>query len=85
MSPLRQEAFKLLETVPEEDLLSVIQIMQAQFKSLSREERLAQKQSAYEHLQELINSKKVDVPADFDCKKELAEYREERFDNANFA
>lgn len=85
MSPLRQEAFKLLESVPEENLLTLIQVMQAQLKRLSREERLAQKQSAYEHLQELINSRKIDMPADFDYKKALAEYREERFGNANFA
>ena len=85
MSPLRKEAIQLLESVPEENLSWLIQIIQAQSERLSREERLAQKQQAYEELQELISRKKVHVPDDFDCKKELAQYREERFGNANLA
>lgn len=32
MSPLRQEAFKLLETAPEENLFAVIQLLQTKKK-----------------------------------------------------
>ena len=85
MSPLRKEALQLLETVPEEKLVALIQFMQTQSERLSRKEELAQKQQAYEELQELISRKKVHVPDDFDCKKELAQYREERFGNAHLA
>ena len=90
MSPLRQEAFKLLEDVPEENLAWLIKVLQvennrliAQEKLLADEKLLAKKQSAYENLQKLIHNKKVEVPADFDYKEELTRYREERFGNAN--
>lgn len=83
MSPLRQEAIQLIESVPEENLLALIQFMQKKAETLSPEERLARKQKAYEELQQLIHSKKVYVPDDFDCKKELAQYREERYGNAH--
>lgn len=90
MSPLRQEAIQLLETVPEENLAWLVQLLQlenekliAREKFLADENRLAQKHAAYERLQKLIQSKKIHVPDDFDCKKELAQYREERFGNAN--
>jgi len=85
MTPLRQEALQLVESVPEENLLGLIKFIEQQKNRLSREERLAIKQQAYKELQELINRHNVKVPDDFDCKKELAEYREERFGNANFA
>ena len=83
MSPLRQEAFQLLESTSEENLLELIHLMKEQSRRLSPEERLAEKQKAYEELQELIHSHKVEVPDDFDCKKELAQYREERYGNAH--
>lgn len=83
MSPLRQEAIQLLEKVPEEKLVVLIKIMQTQFGLLTPEEDLARKQKAFEELQKIIRSKKINLPADFDCKEELARYREERFGNAN--
>ena len=90
MSPLRQEAIKLIESVPEENLSWLIQLMQIEnARLIEREERLAdeknlaKKHAAFERLQKLINSKKIELPDDFDYKKELAQYREERFGNAN--
>ena len=90
MSPLRQEAIQFLESVPEENLSWLFQLLRVEnARLIAREELLAdkknltQKHSAYEQLQKLIHSKNVHVPADFDCKKELAQYREERFGNAN--
>ncbi len=84
MSKLKQEALQLVEAADDEELLEMIKFMEKQKTRLSREERLAIKQQAYKELQELINRHNVKVPDDFDCKKELAEYREERFGNANF-
>ena len=39
MSPLRKEALQLLETVPEEKLVALIQFMQTQSERLSRKEK----------------------------------------------
>ena len=85
MSKLKQEALQLVEAADDVELLEMIKFMEQQKNRLSREERLAQKHEAYEHLLKLINSHNVKVPDDFDCKKELAEYREEKFANANLA
>ena len=85
MSKLKQEALQIIESADDVELLKMIKFMEQQKNRLTREERLAIKQQAYKELQELINRHNVKVSDDFDCKKELAEYREERFGNANFA
>ena len=79
MSPLRQEAIKLIESVPEENLLALIQKIKSENdEQLTYRERLAKKQNALEAL--LKHCKPI---PDLDEKKELAQYREERFGNAN--
>ena len=51
MTPLRKEAYQLLETVPEENLFAVIQFLQAErIRQFSREQRLAEKRTAFEEL-----------------------------------
>ena len=78
MTPLRQEAFQLLDSMPEEALLSVIQYLQTEkFKRLSKRQRIMEKRIALDEL--LLLSKSVSV----DEKKELAQYREEKFGHAN--
>ena len=79
MTPLRKEAYQLLETVPEENLFAVIQFLQTErIKQLSRKQRLAQKQVAFEELLKLSKSS-----PDLDDEKELAQYREEKFGYAH--
>ncbi len=79
MTALRQEAFQLLKMVPEDNLFSVIQFLQAErVNQLSREQRLAEKRIAFNELLQLSKA----IP-DLDDEKELAQYREEKFGNAN--
>lgn len=79
MTPLRQEAFQLLESMPEETLFSVIQYLQAEkLKQLSRDQRLEEKRVALDELLQLCKP----IPA-LDCEKELAQYRQEKFGYAN--
>ncbi|MBR1646247.1 MAG: toxin-antitoxin system protein [Selenomonadaceae bacterium] len=79
MTPLRQEAFQLLASIPEESLFSVIQYLQAEkLSQLSREQRIKEKKIA---LDELLQFSKP-IP-ELDDEKELAQYREEKFGNAH--
>lgn len=81
MTPLRQEAFQLLETVPEENLFAVIKFLQAEnLRRLSKTQRLEEKRVAFEELLRLSKP----IPK-LDDEKELAQYREEKFCNANLA
>lgn len=84
MSPLRKEALQLVESLPEENLFALIQLMAKQSENLSREELLAKKQNSFEQLQKFVDNHNVFVPPDFDYKEELAQYREERLGHANF-
>ncbi len=79
MTPLRREAFQLLESLPEENLFSVIQYLQAEkINRLSREQRLAEKKAALDEILQLRKS----IP-DLDEKKELDEYYREKFGYEN--
>lgn len=79
MTALRQQAFEMLEALPEENLFAVIQFMQsANLKSIeSREERLNRKRIAFEELKSLCKP----IP-DLDYDKALDEYMEEKFGNS---
>lgn len=80
MTALRREAYQLLETLPEENLLAVIQFLQAEKqKQLLKEQRLTEKRIA---LEELLQFSKT-IP-ELDDDKELAQYRQEKFANAHF-
>lgn len=79
MSPLRQEAIQLLETVPEEKLSWLIQLMQREnAEQLAYKEHRQKNKNALEELLKLCKP----VP-NLDYEKELAQYREEKFGNAN--
>ena len=79
MTPLRQQAFEMLQSFPDEKLFVLIQFMQAEKRSrLSREQRIKEKRIA---LDELLQFSKP-IP-ELDDEKELAQYREEKFGNAH--
>ncbi|MBQ9498450.1 MAG: toxin-antitoxin system protein [Selenomonadaceae bacterium] len=79
MSPLRQEAIQLLERMPEEKLITLIQFMQAE-----SDEQLAYRKSRPKNRNALEELLKLCKPVpDLDYKKELAQYRGEKFGNAN--
>jgi hypothetical protein len=45
----------------------------------TEEEKLARRQKAFQHFMQYRGT----LPVDFDCKKELTEYRDERYDHIN--
>ena len=81
MTALRQEANQMMENLPEEGLLAIIEYMRHyKAQQTATEQRLAKKKLALEKLIKLSKA----VPG-LDYKKELSEYREERFRNAKFS
>lgn len=77
MTKIRQDAIELLEQIPEDKIIFIIQIMQG-LKGLYENDDMKQREEAFQQL-ELIKKK---VP-DFNYQKELAEYREEKYNNAD--
>ena len=74
MNALRQEAFRMMEAMPDDGLAALIQYMVEYNRQLEeKRERIAQKKKA---LDEILRMAKP-LP-DLDYEKELAEYREER-------
>ncbi len=86
ITALRQDAYSLLERVPDDKLFTVVQFMREMEASSTRERReqeLQERRAAFKRLQELVDSHPP-MP-DLDEEKELAEWREEKFGNANNA
>ena len=79
MTALRQDAYSLLERVPEDKLAALVEIMRG-LEGLAPKTRRKDNSEAFKRLQELVDS----FPAltDLDEEKELAEWREEKFGNA---
>ncbi len=77
MTQIRQEAVKLLEQIPEDKVIFIIQIMQG-LKGLYADDNMGQSEDAFLQLEKM--RKKV---PNLDYEKELAEYREERYGSAN--
>lgn len=75
MTRLRQDAIKLLEQMPEDKLIFMIQIMKG-VRGLYKDENQEAKDLAFESLEKL--RKKF---SDLDYDKELAEYREGKYEN----
>ena len=75
MTVLRQQAFELLETMPEEVLANVIQFLQAEkLRQINKEKRIEEKRIAFEELKSLCKP----IP-DFDEEKAKAEYFKEKY------
>lgn len=75
MNELRQEAFRMMEAMPDEGMAALIKYMTEYNRQLAgREQRIARKKEA---LDEILRMAKP-LP-NLDPEKELAEYREERF------
>ena len=83
MAALRQDAYSLLERVPDDKLFTVVQFMRDMADNSARERKeqdLQERRAAFKRLQELIES--IPPMPDLDPEKELAEWREEKFGNA---
>ena len=75
MTALRQQAFELLETMPEEVLENVIQILKAEkLRQVEKEKRLEKKRIAFEELKSLCRP-----VLNLDEEKAKAEYFKEKY------
>ena len=73
MTKIRQDAINLLEQIPEDKIIFIIQIMQG-MKGLFAEDDGKAREEAFMRLEKM--RKKV---PDLDYDKELASYREEKY------
>ena len=81
MTALRQEAISIVESLPEEKILMLLNFLRGIGNDITeKNERLAMKKAAFEELETLRRR----IP-DLDYDKELASYREEKFGNENFS
>jgi len=79
MTALRLEALSLVESLPEEKILTLINFLRDLEDRAEKDKRLAMKKDAFDELETL----RREIP-NLDYDKELATYRAERFGNANF-
>ena len=79
MTALRQDAYSLLERIPEDKLAALVEIMRG-IEGLAPKTRREENSEAFKRLQELVDS--FPPVTDLDPEKELAEWREEKFGNA---
>jgi hypothetical protein len=77
MTKLRQDALSLLEEIPEDKLVFIIQIMEGVAGLYKQDEK--QRESAFQTLERLRKTE----PVSLDDKAELASYREEKYGNAS--
>lgn len=82
MTATMQRAFNILSMFTEEELNGFIMMFSGKetqngsaMKEETKEERIARKMAAHEH----IISSRIHLPEDFDYKKELQDYRDERY------
>lgn len=78
MTALRQEAISIVESLPDEKILALINFLRGITEPTEKTSRLLKKKAAFDELETLRRN----IP-DLDYEKELASYREERFGNAN--
>ena len=79
MTTLQNDAIELILRMPEEKLNTIIQIMRIFDNSSSLLERKEEKTAAFETLEKLRKA----IP-NIDEKKELAEWRDEKYLNEHF-
>ena len=78
MTLIKERAIKMIERMPEDDMLYVINILQ-NLEAMSADKERDRKK-AQTALEEILNMEKR-LPKDFDLEKELQEAREERYGN----
>ena len=80
MNALRQEALSIVESLPEEKILSLLNFLRELTDFTDTSNRLATKKAAFDELETLRRK----IP-DLDYDKELSAYRDEKFGNAHSA
>lgn len=82
MNDMKSEAIKIIEAIPDENMkyvLRSLKSLQEEFKPVDPEEKKRESQAAWARIQSILADNPVKVPEDFDYKKELAQYRDERY------
>ena len=79
MTAIKQKAISMIENLPEEKILLLLNFLQNLNEQTEKNNRLAEKEKAFSELENL----RIKAP-DLDYKKELQSCREERFGIANF-
>ena len=80
MNSLRQEAISIVESLPEEKISALLKFLRELPDFTDKDTRLAEKKSAFDELETLRRK----IP-DLDYDKELAAYRDEKFNDAHSA
>ncbi|MBR2520142.1 MAG: hypothetical protein IKE46_10230 [Selenomonadaceae bacterium] len=78
MTTLRQEAISIVESLPEEKILTLLNFLRELTDFTDTAKRLAKKKAAFDELETL----RREIP-DLNYDKALADYRNEKFGNAN--
>lgn len=79
MTKVREDAIKLLEQIPDDKIIFIIQIIQG-MKGLYENDDMKQREEAFQQLERL----KKKVP-NLDYKEELEKYREEKYNDAGIS
>lgn len=77
MTLMKERAVKMIQHMPEENMLYVVNILENLQAMSARKEQ--DKKKAAAALEDILSMEKR-LPDDFDMKKELAEVRAERYD-----
>lgn len=83
MTQLMKEAYRLLEDIPEDKMIYVVEILKSLHNFADSGTAVKRKSDTDEAMEALRNLKKYKgiLPKNFDYKKELQESREERYGN----
>ena len=77
MSPIREEALMMVQSLPENQLHFIVNVMKELSRLMPVKEKIdVQNYDSREQAFELLESMRKKIP-DFDYERELAEYREE--------
>ncbi len=82
MTDLKAKAIKIIENFPDDRMdyvLRNLESLQENFKPVDKEERKRRANEALAKIYEIMTPYRDKFPKDFDCKKEMQEYREERY------
>ena len=82
MTDLKAKAIKIIEQMPEENMnyvLSNLESLQNNLKPIDKEEKKRMAREAWAKIHEIMKPYRDKFPKDFDYKKDLQEYRDERY------
>lgn len=82
MTDLKAKAMKIIEQIPEERMnyvLKELEYLNERFDPAKKEDRKLRAQEAWAKIHEIMAPHRDKFPKDIDYKKEMQEYRDERY------